>query len=98
MLARDYFQRRLPLVLENYNLHCENSNHPYDQIVRYKHKNGSTVRIRCRGLAIRNNEGKSILMLGAHFDITELKSSEEKINKISNEYEKVFNGAQNAMF
>ncbi len=92
------FKEDLPSVMNNFNLHCENSEHPFDQVVRYRHKDGSTVWIRCRGLAIRNNEGKAIRMLGAHVDITEQKKAEEKIQKISNEYEKVFNSAQNAMF
>lgn len=43
---------------------------PYDQILRYKHKNGSTVYIRCRGLVIRDKKGKPIRMLGAHNNIT----------------------------
>jgi PAS domain S-box-containing protein len=64
------------LAQENFTKHCENPNHPYDQIVRYTHKNGSTVWIRCRGLAIRNTAGKPIRMLGAHQDISDLKKSE----------------------
>ncbi|AXJ00971.1 PAS domain S-box-containing protein [Cyclonatronum proteinivorum] len=61
---------------ENLKQHCENPEHPYDQTVRYKHKNGSTVWIRCRGLAIRDKQGKPVRMLGAHQDITRLKEKE----------------------
>jgi histidinol-phosphatase (PHP family) len=92
------FKEDLPEVIKNFNLHCKDPKHPFDQVVRYKHKNNSTVWIRCRGLAIRDREGKAIRMLGAHVDITEQKKVEEKIKKISSEYEKVFNSAQNAMF
>jgi len=92
------FEEDLPEVMKNFNFHCEDSEHPFDQVVRYKHKDGSTVWIRCRGLAIRNSNGKAIRMLGAHVDITNQKRAEEKIQKISSEYEKVFNSAQNAMF
>ena len=46
----------LKLTLDNFKKHCENPDHPYDQVVRYLHKNGSTVWIRCRGMAIRNKE------------------------------------------
>ena len=60
----------LQVALENFNKHVENPNHPYDQIVRYTLKNGSVVWIRCRGLAIRDANGKVIRMLGAHHDIT----------------------------
>ena len=78
-------QDDLKLASANFTRHCENPNHPYDQIVRYTHKNGSTVWIRCRGLAIRDNTGKPIRMLGAHQDITELKRKEEELCKANDE-------------
>jgi len=68
----------LKVAIDNFNKHCENSNHPYDQVVRYAHKDGSTVWIRCRGLAVRNKEGKAVRMLGAHINITKEKESAEK--------------------
>jgi len=92
------FQDDLKLAIENFEKHCADPNHPYDQIVRYKHKNGSTVWIRCRGLAIRDKSGKAIRMLGAHTDITDLKETEKEISRLTKEYEKVFNGTQDAMF
>ena len=45
------FPEDLPSVLERAQAHLENADVPYDQIVRYRHKDGSTVWIRCRGLA-----------------------------------------------
>lgn len=66
----------LKLATENFIKHCENPAHPYDQTVRYTHKKGSTVWIRCRGLAIRDKHGKPLRMLGAHQDITEIKNNE----------------------
>lgn len=92
------FQEDLKVALENAKKHFENPDHPYDQIVRYKHKNNSTVWIRCRGLAIRDKNGKVIRMLGAHMDITDLKEKEKEILRLTKEYEKVFNGTQDAMF
>jgi PAS domain S-box-containing protein len=71
----------LKLATDNFIKHCENPAHPYDQQVRYTHKNGSTVWIRCRGLAIRDEEGKPVRMLGAHQDITELKNKELLLQK-----------------
>ena len=67
----------LKIATENFIKHCENPSHLYEQIVRYKHKNGSTVWIKCNGKAIRNHEGKALRMLGAHTDITHLKKQEE---------------------
>lgn len=92
------FQDDLKLAMENFRKHCQDPNHPYDQIVRYRHKNGSIVWIRCRGMAIRDANGKPIRMLGAHVDISELKEAEREISRLTDEYEKVFNGTQDAMF
>ena len=69
-------QDDLKIAVENFELHCENPEIPYDQIVRYKHRDGSTVWIRCRGVAIRDETGKPIRMLGAHNDVTSLKNAE----------------------
>ena len=69
----------LKLATENFKKHCENPNHPYDQIVRYTHKNGSTVWLHCRGLATRDTSGKPIRMLGAHHNITNEKKSEQEL-------------------
>ncbi|MEQ9262015.1 MAG: PAS domain-containing protein [Owenweeksia sp.] len=61
---------------------------PYDQEVRYHHKDGHTVWIRCRGLAIRDKNGKPIRMLGAHTDITDLKEREHELHKVKDLLEK----------
>ena len=74
-------QDDLKLAVDNLNKHCEDPTHPYDHIVRYTHKNGSTIWIRCRGMAIRNKNGKPIRILGAHHDITEIKHSELELIK-----------------
>ncbi|MBI4926143.1 MAG: sensor domain-containing diguanylate cyclase [Anaerolineae bacterium] len=71
----------LQVALKNFNDHCADPKHPYDQIVRYTHKNGSTVWVRCRGIAIRDSSGKPIRMLGAHNDITDLKNAEMELKK-----------------
>ncbi len=92
------FQEDLKVAVENFQKHCADPNHPYDQIVRYKHRNGSTVWIRCRGMAIRDENGQAIRMLGAHTDITDLKETEKKMSRVTNEYEIVFNGTQDAIF
>lgn len=92
------FQEDLVFAVANFEKHRANPDFPYNQIVRYKHKNGSTVWIRCRGLAIRDENGKAIRMLGAHTDITDLKETELELSRLTKEYEKVFNGTLDAMF
>ena len=71
----------LKLSNELFIKHCENPEIPFDQTVRYTHKNGSVVWIRCRGLAIRDKEGKPIRMLGSHQDITEYVKKEHSLDK-----------------
>lgn len=66
------------LVLDNIEKHCNDPSYPYDQIVRYRHNDGSLVWIRCRGIAIRDKEGRPTRMLGAHTDVTELKEAQHK--------------------
>lgn len=77
----------LKTALANFNEHCQDADHPYDQIVRYRHKNGSVVWVRCRGIAIRDDLGKPIRMLGAHNDITKIKEMEIAEVKIRKEHE-----------
>ena len=69
----------LKTALDNFAKHVANPNHPYDQIVRYTHQNGSTVWVRCRGIVIRNDDGKPVRMLGAHTDLTPVKRAEEEL-------------------
>ncbi|MCH9668559.1 MAG: sensor domain-containing diguanylate cyclase [Actinomycetia bacterium] len=73
------FEEDLPAVLENFGKHLEDPDHPYDQVVRYRHRDGSTVWVRCRGLAIRDEQGRPIRLLGAHQDITELMETKQAL-------------------
>ena len=66
------------VAVQNFEAHCADPGHPYDQIVRYRHADGSTVWVRCRGLTIRDETGRPIRMLGAHNDITAIKRAEEQ--------------------
>ena len=68
-------------TIDNFNKHYKNPEHPYDQIVRYKHKKGHTLWIRCRGSIIRDENGKPIRMIGVHNDVSIQKYNEEKLIK-----------------
>lgn len=52
--------------------HIDEPSQPVDEIVRYRHSDGHTVYVRCRGIVVRNEYGTPIRMLGAHTDVTEL--------------------------
>lgn len=69
------------LAFENLQAHCADSNHPYDHVLKYRHQNGSTVWLRCRGQALRNSNGKAIRLLGSHMDITSYKRTEHLLQQ-----------------
>lgn len=77
----------LVVAMENFEKHCADPNHPYDQVVRYTHMDGSTVWIRCRGIAIRDSEGRARRMLGAHTDVTSVKRGEELLKEKNRQLE-----------
>jgi len=78
----------LDVALANFKAHCADENAPYDQVVRYRHADGSTVWIRCRGLAIRDDDGKPTRMLGVHTDVTALKEAEETNRRLAEELQR----------
>ena len=73
----------LKIAMERVRQHCENPLIPYEQTIRYTHKNGSTVWIYARGKAIRDKNGKAVRVLGAHIDITEFKKNEQELIKFN---------------
>lgn len=82
LIHPDDKQPALDLFVE----HTENDV-PYNIPVRYRHKDGSTVWVICRGVAIKNEDGKPVRMLGAHTDITALKRAEEQLANANAELE-----------
>lgn len=70
-------------VRANLDQHFEDPSIPFDQYVRYTHRDSSTVWVRCRGIAIRDENGKPVRMLGAHTDVTALKRAEEDAQRLA---------------
>jgi PAS domain S-box-containing protein len=79
------FEEDLQTSLENFEKHCADPNHPYDQMVRYRHRDGHTVWVRCRGIAIRDENGTPIRLLGAHTDLTNCKVAQEELEQQAEE-------------
>ncbi len=77
----------LAAAQRNLERHKSDPSHPFDQIVRYRHKDGSTVWVRCRGLMIRDRDGTPLRMLGAHTDVTEMKRAEAELQRSNDELE-----------
>ena len=84
------------LALDNFAKHLADANHPYDQIVRYRHRDGGTVWVRCRGLAVRNDKGEPIRLLGCHTDVTALKHAEEDLRRQAEELRVARDAAERA--
>lgn len=76
------FEEDLAKAAERFQQHIDDPSVPYDLIVRYRHKNGSTVWIRCRGIAIRDEDGTPTRMLGAHTDLTPLMISRQRLSSL----------------
>jgi PAS domain S-box-containing protein len=67
-------------ALVAYNNHITKGE-PYNLVVRYRHKDGSTVWVRCRGIAKFNEQGVPVRMLGAHNDLTPLMRVQEELKR-----------------
>ena len=53
----------------------------FDEILRYRRRDGSIAWVRCRGFVIRDEAGRPVRMLGAHSDVTALKATEERLKR-----------------
>lgn len=69
-LWTDYFAGKIPI---------------YDQVLKYRHADGSTKHIRCRGTLIRSENGEPSRMIGIHLDVTreELMKQQEQSRRES---------------
>ncbi|MDD3050673.1 MAG: PAS domain S-box protein [Candidatus Cloacimonetes bacterium] len=74
-----------------------NKNYFTDEI-EVIHRDGSTVYIETTTNWMTNPEDGSVELLGVSRNISERKLNEIRLQRISNEYEMVFNGTQDAMF
>lgn len=86
------FEEDLKNIYANFVDHAKDPSCPYDQIVRFKHKLGHVVWIRCRGVMLRDDQGKPIKMLGAHTDITDIKEKEEELRLQTAFFKQVIDG------
>ncbi|EHQ52526.1 hypothetical protein ECTPHS_07536 [Ectothiorhodospira sp. PHS-1] len=69
---------------------------PFDQVVRYTHRNGSTLWIRCRGMVVRDDQGRPVRMLGAHTDITLIKQIQTALETRTRDLARIARAMDNA--
>ncbi len=77
------FEEDLPQMFKSFEEHVNSRGQiPFKSVVRYKHKNGSTVWVRCNGKVVSWSEnGAPIRAIGCHVDITEEKELEIQLKK-----------------
>ena len=63
-------RKDLEISQEKVAKHIKDPNFPFEQIMRFTHKDGYAVYMNCRGSAIRDTNGKAIRMIGTHTNIT----------------------------
>ncbi|MEL7254251.1 MAG: chemotaxis protein CheB [Pseudomonadota bacterium] len=80
-------QEDLPRVMDSFKAHVDSKGElPYDNEVRYWHKNGSIVWVLCRGRVVEWDKNDApVRMMGVHVDITHLKKREAEIQARANE-------------
>ncbi|MFS4469035.1 chemotaxis protein CheB [Maribacter sp. 2210JD10-5] len=80
----------LPAVLENFNIHLDSKGDvPFDNQVRYYHKDGSIVWVWSKGKVIEwDSKGNGIRMVGSHVNITSLKNYEDKLKESNQQLER----------
>lgn len=94
------FEEDLKVAIRNFERHIADPTYPYDQVVRYKHKDGSTVWVRCRGLAIHDETGRAVRMVGAHTDVTPMMKKTQELVKEqlnTNELQALLLNSENAL-
>ena len=69
----------LTVAQKNVQKHIKDPSYPYDQIVRYKHKEGHYVWVRCRGLALYDHNGNATRLIGAHTNITGIMNKQQEL-------------------
>lgn len=82
-------------VLDNAQAHMESKGEvPFFNEVRYFHKNGSIVWVRCKGKVMEWGEnGEPIRLVGSHVDITKIKEVEEKLSETNKMYRSIIEGS-----
>lgn len=82
-------------VLDNAQEHMESKGEiPFFNEVRYYHKDGSIVWVRCKGKVMEWGEnGEPIRLVGSHVEITKIKEVEQKLVETNKMYSSIIEGS-----
>lgn len=80
-LKEQVFREDLPLLEAALQEYLVDPDYTYEQIVRYRHKDDSTLWLQCRGVIIRDDNNRATRMLGVHTDLTELKMAHQALEE-----------------
>lgn len=94
------FKDDLDVASANFQKHIDTQGeHPYRQEVRYRHKDGSTVTVLCRGHVIEwDRENKPLRMIGTHTDISLLKQVEQELRNMLDFHQLLINANTDLVF
>jgi PAS domain S-box-containing protein len=72
-----------PVAVERFQAHCQSRGAvPFYNRVRYRHKNGSTVKVLCIGGVVQwSADNQPLRFAGCHINITDVQRAEEKIQQ-----------------
>ncbi|MCC5833093.1 MAG: PAS domain S-box protein [Opitutales bacterium] len=88
------FEEDWPKVQKQFDLHVKSRGEtPFYNEIRYRHKDGSTVWVICKGKIIEwTSTGEAKRMIGCHIDITERKLAEEALEAERSRLEGIIRG------
>jgi|GEM_PF-564652 len=71
------FEEDLQVTMEKLSMHLKHAEYHFNRVLRFNHKGGSTVWLRCRAMAIRNKEGKPLRIIAFHNNVTTTMKNQE---------------------
>ncbi len=92
------FKEDLSLALEKLNKHIQYPEYPFNRVLRYRHKNGSTLWLRCRAMVLHNQSQQPTRMIFLHNDVTALMQDKDEIQYYQNEIAKLHQEMQSQSF
>lgn len=86
LLAADDLQ----LLLKNLTLHSDDPGHAFEQILTFTTRDRGTIWVRCKGLAIRRDDGYPRRLFAVHFDISQEVESRNRYKQTTENLDRVY--------